>query len=65
MYAGFIRNQQMLDEGKPDAILACWDGRSRGTLDMMNRARRAKVPVGWLRENGELSKWYVPDRAVV
>ena len=44
-YAGFVRNQQMLDEGKPDLVLAFWDGKSRGTADMINRTRRAGVPV--------------------
>ena len=43
--AGWIRNQQMLDEGKPDIVLAFWDGKSRGTADMIRRARKAKLPV--------------------
>lgn len=43
--AGPIRNQQMLDEGKPDLVLAFWDGRSHGTLDMIKRATVAGVPV--------------------
>lgn len=43
--AGPIRNQQMLDEGKPDLVLAFWDGKSRGTLDMIMRAVKAGVPV--------------------
>jgi len=41
--AGSIRNQQMLDEGKPDAVLA-FDGGS-GTQDMVDRARKAGLKV--------------------
>lgn len=41
--AGPIRNQQMLDEGKPDLVIAFPGG--RGTADMVNRARKAGVPV--------------------
>lgn len=43
--AGFIRNQQMLDEGKPDLVLAFWKNKSRGTADMIRRARKAGVEV--------------------
>lgn len=46
--AGFRRNQQMLDEGKPDLVVAFVDkpiGRSRGTHDMVQRARNAGLPV--------------------
>ncbi len=48
--AGAIRNQQMLDEGKPDIVLAFWDGKSRGTMDMVNRARKAHVEVRLVTE---------------
>jgi hypothetical protein len=41
--AGPIRNQKMLDEGKPDLVLAFPGG--RGTADMVSRARRAGIPV--------------------
>lgn len=41
--AGPIRNQQMLDEGKPDLVVAFPGG--RGTADMVRRARAAGVPV--------------------
>lgn len=44
--AGPIRNQQMLDEGKPDAV--CWFhdklSESKGTRDMVQRAQRAGIP---------------------
>lgn len=41
--AGPMRNQRMLDEGKPDLVVAFAGG--RGTADMVRRARRAGVPV--------------------
>jgi hypothetical protein len=41
--AGPIRNQRMLDEGKPDEVWA-WPG-GRGTADMVRRAKAAGVPV--------------------
>lgn len=41
--AGPIRNQRMLDEWKPDVVLAFPGG--TGTADMVRRARRAKVRV--------------------
>jgi hypothetical protein len=49
--AGPIRNQRMLDEGKPDLVLAFHDDieRSRGTKDMVARARKAGVPVRVLK----------------
>jgi hypothetical protein len=41
--AGIIRNQQMLDEGKPDLVIAFPGG--MGTADMVNRAKKAGVRV--------------------
>lgn len=41
--AGPLRNQRMLDEGKPDLVLAFPGG--RGTADMVRRAKRAGVEV--------------------
>ena len=41
--AGHIRNQQMLDEGKPDLVIAFPGG--RGTADMISRAKRAGIEV--------------------
>lgn len=48
--AGTIRNQQMLDEGRPNVIYAFYmdqeDRRnSKGTKDMVRRAQKAKLPV--------------------
>lgn len=41
--AGPIRNQQMLDEFKPDLVVAFSGG--TGTRDMVNRAKKAGVEV--------------------
>jgi hypothetical protein len=41
--AGAIRNQQMLDEGKPDVVIAFPGG--TGTADMVKRAKKANVEV--------------------
>lgn len=45
--AGPLRNQRMLDEGRPDVVLAFHTeaGLGRGTADMVRRARAAGVPV--------------------
>jgi hypothetical protein len=45
--AGPVRNAQMLAEGKPDVVVFFHDdlSTSKGTLDMVTRARRAGVPV--------------------
>lgn len=50
--AGPIRNQRMLDEGKPDLVLAFWDGVSPGTKDMIKRAHAAGVPVEIVYQTG-------------
>lgn len=41
--AGHIRNQQMINEGKPDAAVAFTGG--RGTADMVKRLLGAGIPV--------------------
>jgi len=41
--AGPIRNQDMLERGKPDLVIAFPGG--RGTADMVRRAKAAGVPV--------------------
>lgn len=50
--AGPIRNQQMLDEGQPDLVLAFHNDltNSKGTKDMVNRARKAGVQVEVITE---------------
>lgn len=41
--AGYIRNVQMLDEGKPDLVIAFPGG--RGTAMMVELAEKAGIPV--------------------
>jgi|SRR4249919_67606 len=41
--AGHIRNKQMLEEGKPDLVIAFPGG--RGTANMIQQAKKANVPV--------------------
>ena len=43
--AGPIRNQRMIDDFKPDLVLAFPGG--RGTADMVARAEAAKIKVVW------------------
>lgn len=43
--AGPMRNQRMLDEGKPDHVIAFPLADSVGTWDMIRRARKAGIPV--------------------
>src|SRR6267142_4007175 len=50
--AGPIRNQRMLDEGRPDLVLAFHNdiANSKGTKDMIKRARKAGIPVEIITE---------------
>lgn len=41
--AGYIRNKQMLEEGKPDLVLAFPGG--KGTAMMVKLAKEASIPV--------------------
>ncbi len=41
--AGAIRNQQMIDEGKPDLVLVFPGG--MGTADVVKRAKKAGIPI--------------------
>ena len=41
--AGHIRNQQMIDEGKPDLVVAFPGG--AGTADMIRRAKKHNLKV--------------------
>lgn len=41
--AGAIRNQQMIDEGRPTMVIAFPGG--KGTADMVARAKKAGIPV--------------------
>jgi hypothetical protein len=50
--AGPIRNQQMLDEGKPNRVIAFHSNitESKGTKDMVERARKAGIEVMVFKE---------------
>lgn len=41
--AGPLRNQSMVN--RADALIAIWDGKSRGTMDVINRAKVKGIPV--------------------
>ena len=41
--AGVIRNRTMAEQG--DALIAIWDGKSRGTLNMINTMHKLKKPI--------------------
>jgi hypothetical protein len=53
--AGLIRNTQMLQEGKPNLIMAFSGG--RGTANMIRQAKNANLPVIELDENFEVVVW--------
>jgi hypothetical protein len=46
--AGPLRNQRMIDEGKPDVVLAAPGG--KGTADLVRRARAAGIEVIEIKE---------------
>lgn len=48
--AGPIRNQQMIDEGHPDIAIAFKGG--RGTRDMIEKCRQARLPLMVFGEDG-------------
>lgn len=47
--AGYIRNQDMLQ--RANALIAFWDGKSRGTEHMISIARKAGLAVRVVRTN--------------
>ena len=51
--AGPLRNQRMIDEGKPDLILAFHNDidSSRGTKDMLGRAKKCGIPHEIIKES--------------
>jgi UDP-N-acetylmuramoylalanine-D-glutamate ligase len=52
--AGPIRNQVMLERGKPELVVAFPGG--RGTADMVSRAKKAGVKVMFIDRNGNSSE---------
>lgn len=59
---GPIRNQKMLDEGKPDAVIAFHNDltHSKGTKDMVSRARKAGLPTYVISSNGGIEDIFEP-----
>ena len=49
--AGFLRNQEIVDYS--DKVVAFWDGKSRGTLDTITKARAAGKPVTVFGPDGQ------------
>lgn len=48
--AGIIRNQEMLTEAGPKcAVIVFWDGQSKGSKDMIDRAKKAGVKLKVIR----------------
>jgi len=43
MKAGFLRNTTIVENS--DKLVAFWDGKSRGTKDSIDKARRKGIPV--------------------
>lgn len=41
--AGFVRNSEMADYS--DMLIAFWDGKSKGTKNMIDNAKKKKVKV--------------------
>jgi len=54
--AGPIRNKQMIDEGKPDLVLAFYseESKSRGTKNTVTQALKAGIPVETFDASKEL-----------
>tara|TARA_Y100000296_G_scaffold5824_2_gene7185 strand:+ start:93 stop:488 length:396 start_codon:yes stop_codon:yes gene_type:complete len=46
--AGFIRNQQMIDEGLPDLVVAFSGG--KGTINMIKLSNQANIPLYNVRD---------------
>lgn len=42
--AGWVRNNLMVDEGRPTHALGFWDGKSKGTGMMIDILARVKIP---------------------
>lgn len=61
--AGFLRNTQIVEAC--DVVMAFWDGKSRGTMDTVTKARAAGKPV-YLYGTGPASEaiLYAPEAGV-
>ncbi len=57
--AGPLRNQRMLDEGKPDFAYFFWDGKSPGTFDCLVRVLKARLPHEVIMSKEYVSEGYL------
>lgn len=57
--AGVIRNQRMLDFGKPERVIAFFSSRStsRGTQDMVNRIEKTKISI--FKYDEVTKQWFI------
>ena len=53
--AGFKRNQQMANDA--DFLVTFWDGQSRGTRDMIDRAKSQNIPTITFVVTGDCLIW--------
>ena len=53
--AGFVRNKQMAENA--EALIALWDGISKGTANMIKHARKFKLQVFIYEYNKEKDIW--------
>lgn len=60
--AGMIRNREMLEYG--DALLALWDGQSRGTLDIILKAENRSF-MAWVFEVDSDSTLHVLQETII
>lgn len=56
---GSSRNQQMLDEGKPDYTIAFPTPTSKGTWDMVRRSKKAGIRTIIVEANGLITKDFI------
>jgi len=53
--AGFQRNSEMAEYA--DALIAVWDGKSNGTKDMIQKARKAKLKIFIYKPRPIVTEW--------
>ena len=46
--AGFVRNKTIVENS--ELLIACWDGKSRGTSDSINHAKKKGIEILYIME---------------
>jgi hypothetical protein len=46
--AGFVRNKTIVENS--ELLIACWDGKSRGTADSINHAKKKGIEILYIME---------------